>query len=137
MEPRIQYAQSKVKYTRLYADHQGVSHFQGLEFELAEADMAPPAAPLNVSAPFAVAQSLFASVPQNWDGGWHPAPRRQFWMQIAGELEVEAGDGEKRRLEPGNVVLLEDVSGKGHVTRVVGHGPAGGVFVQLRGSEGP
>ena len=132
MEPRIQYAQGKVKYTRLYADDQGISHFEDLEFELSKADIAPPAAPLNVSAPFAVAQCLFWSVPQNWDGGWHPAPRRQFWMQIAGELEVEAGDGERRRFGPGSVVLLEDVSGKGHVTRVVGHGPAGGVFVQLR-----
>ncbi len=132
MEPRIQYAQGKVKYTRLYADDQGISHFEDLEFELSEADIVPPAAPLNVSAPFAVAQCLFASVPQNWDGGWHPAPRRQFWIQIAGELEVEAGDGERRRFGPGSVVLLEDVSGKGHVTRVVGHGPAGGVFVQLR-----
>ena len=53
-------------------------------------------------------------------------------MQIAGELEVEAGDGERRRFGPGSVVLLEDVSGKGHFTRVVGHGSAGGVFVQLR-----
>ena len=132
MEPRIQYAQGQVKYTRLSADDQGISHFEDLEFALSEADFAPPAAPLNVSAPFAVAQCLFASVPQNWDGGWHPAPRRQFWMQIAGELEVEAGDGERRRFGPGSVVLLEDVSGKGHVTRVVGHGPAGGVFVQLR-----
>ena len=36
------------------------------------------------------------------------------------------------RFGPGSVVLLEDVSGKGHVTRVVGHGPSSGAFVQLR-----
>ncbi len=60
-----------MKYTRLYADDQGISHFEDLGFELSESDIAPPAAPLNVSAPFAVAQCLFASVPQNWDGGWH------------------------------------------------------------------
>ena len=121
-----------MKYTRLYADDQGISHFEDLEFELSEADFAPPAEPLNVSAPFAVEQCLFASVPQNWDGGWHPAPRRQFWMQIGGEVEVEAGDGERRRFGPGSVVLLEDVAGKGHVTRVVGHRPSSGAFVQLR-----
>lgn len=131
MEPQIQYAQGKVKYARLYADDQGISHFESLEFELSEDDFAPPAAPLNVSAPFAVAQCLFVSIPQNWDGDWHPAPNRQFWIQLAGELEVEAGDGERRRFGPGGVVLLEDVSGKGHVSRVVGDGQAGGVFVQL------
>ncbi len=132
MDPRIQYAQGNVKYTRLYADDHGISHFQGLEFDLSEADIAPPAAPLNVSSLFAAAQCLFASVPQNRDGGWHPAPRRQFWLQLAGELEIEAGDGERRRFRPGSIVLLEDVSGKGHVTRVVGDVPAGGAFVQLR-----
>ncbi len=121
-----------MKYTRLYADDQGVSHFEDLEFELSEADFAPPAVPLNVSTPFAVEQCLFASVPPNWDGGWHPAPRRQFWMQLAGEVEVKAGDGERRRFGPGSVVLLEDVSGRGHVTRIVGHGPSSGEFVQLR-----
>jgi hypothetical protein len=120
-----------VKYIRLYADDEGISHFEDLEFELSEADYAPPAAPLNVSAPVTVTQCLFFSVPQNWDGGWHPAPRRQFWMHLAGEIEVEAGDGERRRFGPGSVALVEDVSGEGHVSRVVGHGPAAGVFVQL------
>ena len=132
MEPRIKYAKSKVKYTRLYADDQGLSHFEDLEFELSESDFAPPAAPLNVSAPFAVEQCFFTSVPQDWDGAWHPAPHRQFWIQLAGELEVETGDGERRRFGPGSVVLLEDVSGKGHVSRVVGLRSARGVFVQLR-----
>ncbi len=77
-----------MNYTRLYADDQGLSHFEDLEIELSEADFAPPAAPLNVSAPIAVEQCHFTSVPQDWDGDWHPAPHRQFWIQLAGELEV-------------------------------------------------
>ncbi len=59
-----------MKYTRLYADDQGLSHFEDLEFELSESDFAPPAAPLNVSAPFAVEQCFFTSLPQDWDGAF-------------------------------------------------------------------
>lgn len=119
-----------MRYTRLHADRDGVSHFEDLEIELAPVDFAPPAGPLDVSAPVDTKQCLFASVPDGWEGDWHPAPRRQFWLQLAGQLEVEAGDGEVRRFAPGAVVLLEDVTGKGHVTRTVG-GSAMGAFVQL------
>jgi len=34
-------------------------------------------------------------------------------------LEVELSDGTKRRIGPGDLVLLEDTTGKGHVTRLV------------------
>jgi uncharacterized cupin superfamily protein len=39
---------------------------------------------------------------------------------LRGEVEVTASDGETRRLSPGGLLLLEDTTGKGHATRVVG-----------------
>ncbi len=51
---------------------------------------------------------------------WHCAPRRQYTITIAGELEVGVGDGTVRRLGPGTVLLAEDLTGQGHTTRVVG-----------------
>jgi hypothetical protein len=42
---------------------------------------------------------------------------------LRGEFEATASDGETRRFPPGAVLLLEDTTGKGHVTRVVGTGP--------------
>ena len=51
---------------------------------------------------------------------WHCAPRRQYTITIAGELEIGAGDGTVRRLGPGTVLLAEDLTGQGHTTRVVG-----------------
>ena len=47
-------------------------------------------------------------------------PRRQFVLGLVGELEVEVSDGEVRRFGPGSVILVEDTSGKGHLSRVVG-----------------
>ena len=51
---------------------------------------------------------------------WHPAPRKQFVMVLTGILEVEAGDGEKRKFTPGSVLLVTDVDGMGHRTQGVG-----------------
>ncbi|MEQ8663367.1 MAG: hypothetical protein RLW62_21330, partial [Gammaproteobacteria bacterium] len=62
----------------------------------------------------------FASLAAGYFGDWHPAPRRQYGLLLAGALEIETGDGETRRFERGSVFLLEDVSGQGHRTRVVG-----------------
>ncbi len=52
---------------------------------------------------------------------YHCAPRRQYTITIAGELEVGTGDGTVRRLGPGTVLLAEDLTGQGHTTRVVGN----------------
>ncbi len=51
---------------------------------------------------------------------FHCAPRRQYIITIAGELELGTGDGTVRRFGPGTVLLAEDLTGQGHTTRVVG-----------------
>ena len=54
---------------------------------------------------------------------WHPAPRRQFVITLAGEVEIGLADGSLHRFGPGHVTLAEDLTGKGHTTRVVGTQP--------------
>jgi hypothetical protein len=54
---------------------------------------------------------------------WHCAPRRQYSISLAGQAEIEVGDGTVVRVGPGDVVLAEDLTGQGHVTRVVGDQP--------------
>jgi quercetin dioxygenase-like cupin family protein len=51
---------------------------------------------------------------------WHTAPRRQFAINMTGELEVEITSGRRERIGAGDLVFLEDVTGKGHVTRALG-----------------
>ena len=51
---------------------------------------------------------------------WHCAPRRQYSIALSGSAEIEVGDGTVARVNPGDVVLAEDLTGQGHVTRVVG-----------------
>ena len=56
--------------------------------------------------------------------------RRQMHIYVEGEVEAEVSVGEVRRGSPGTVVLMEDTTGKGHKSRVVGDKPAV-IFVVL------
>jgi quercetin dioxygenase-like cupin family protein len=51
---------------------------------------------------------------------WHRAPRRQYVITLSGRGEIEAAGGKKITVGPGDIDLVEDTTGKGHITRVIG-----------------
>ena len=51
---------------------------------------------------------------------YHTAPRRQYVMNLSGIAEFETADGTVRRLNPGDVLIAEDVTGHGHIARSIG-----------------
>lgn len=108
-----------VHYVRVSTGTDGETHFsdETLSFQLV--DYAPPAPPISISEVFKTENISFISSPSGWHGDWHPAPRRQFILVLIGELEVQVSDGEVRRFGPGSFFLVEDIDGKGHVSRVV------------------
>jgi quercetin dioxygenase-like cupin family protein len=65
----------------------------------------------------------FRVAPAGYVLQWHCAPRRQYTITLAGEAEIEVGDGTVKRIGPGDVLLAEDLTGQGHITRVVGNQP--------------
>ena len=64
---------------------------------------------------------------------FHNAPRRQYVVMMSGQMEIEIGDGTKRVLDPGDVLVAEDLTGKGHVTRGIGEQPRVSLAVPLAG----
>ena len=44
----------------------------------------------------------------------HCAPRRQLVTLLEGQADIVTSDGTTSRFEPGALLLVEDVSGKGH-----------------------
>ncbi len=120
-----------MKYVRLYADRGGDSHFEDVEVSLSATGFAPPAPPIEVSAFSQARQFAFLRAPAGWFGDWHPAPARQFLVVLEGEFEVSTSDGDSRRFEAGAVLLVEDTTGKGHVTRVIGESSASAALTQL------
>ena len=113
-----------VKYHRIYADAQGGSHFDSMTVEQSLASGAPPAAPFYVSGDKPASKYRFYSFQPGWIGDWHPCPAHQFLALMSGSVEMETTDGTVRSLKPGDLVLLEDTSGKGRVKRNTGDGYA-------------
>ncbi len=62
---------------------------------------------------------------------WHPAPRRQFVIILSGRLEIGLGDGSTRAFGAGDARLVEDTTGRGHTTRVLGSEPCVTAIVPL------
>jgi hypothetical protein len=105
-----------MQYQRLYAGPDGETHFCDEQMDLTPTQVVAgvPSFPL-VSVP-ATAVSFLHVPAERPAPSWHPAPRRQF-MLFGVPVEVEVSDGERRTLGPGDVLLVEDTSGKGHITR--------------------
>ena len=61
----------------------------------------------------------------------HPAPRRQYGFVHKGTMEIGLGDGTLHRFKPGDILLLENTTGQGHTTRVIGDEPVILALVQL------
>ena len=111
---------TKVTNHRIYADSQGDSHFDAVTVEQSLARTAPPAVPFYISEDRPASRYRFYSFEPGWIGDLHPAPTRQFLALMSGAVEMETTDGMVRRFGPGDLVLLEDTSGKGHLTRNIG-----------------
>jgi quercetin dioxygenase-like cupin family protein len=110
---------NNAKYVRLYTDENGESHFTEANVGLSPTDFAPPAPPLGVSDGYDAERMIFVGGPTGWAGDWHVAPKRQFVICLTGEFEITASDGESRAFRSGDILLLEDVTGKGHKTRII------------------
>jgi quercetin dioxygenase-like cupin family protein len=62
----------------------------------------------------------FTSWPPGHFMDFHPAPRHQLVITLQGEMEIGLEDGTTERFGPGDVLIAEDLQGKGHTLRVTG-----------------
>ena len=62
---------------------------------------------------------------------WHPASRRQYVITLSGRGEIELTGGKKIPIGPGHILLAEDVTGKGHISRGVGTEDRISLFIPL------
>ena len=110
-----------MKFIRLYTGDDGETHCE--EKDVAEMPALP--APQNAT------RVAFNSSPPGYFSDWHPAPRRQYVITLAGEAEIGLKDGSTYRLKAGDVNLAEDTTGGGHTTRVVSDVPRISVQIPL------
>jgi hypothetical protein len=118
-------------YVRLYSDASGESHFEDVELDLASTDYTPSAPPLFLSDIKATTQFRFMQTPSGWTSDWHTSSARTMFFVLAGEWEVTASDGESRTFSAGSALLVEDMTGKGHASRVTSEEGSLAAMVEL------
>jgi mannose-6-phosphate isomerase-like protein (cupin superfamily) len=101
--------------TRLYTGADGQSHAEDTEVAWRPAQLR---AELKDSESVNVTAAQFLRWPRGFVWAGHPASRRQYVVIVSGRGEVDVVGGRKVQLAPGRVLLAEDVTGKGHTTRV-------------------
>ena len=66
---------------------------------------------------------------------YHNAARIQYVVHLEGISEIEVADGTIKRLNPGDILIAQDTTGHGHITRGIGQGIRVSMNVPLE--EGP
>lgn len=103
-----------VKVTRIYTGADGKTKVE--EFEI---PLRPRNAGSDLSTSVAVTALQVRRTTPEYFVDWHPAPRRQLVVTLRGESEIELEGGRKIRLGPGHILLAEDITGQGHISRAV------------------
>jgi len=74
---------------------------------------------------------VFRETGGDYNYDFHTAPRRQYVVNLEGEVEIEVGDGTKRVLRSGDILLAEDTTGQGHISRAVAGKRRKSLFITL------
>ena len=98
----------------LYEDEHGQSHFRDIEVEWISEGRGGK---LSVRLP--ATGIIFRQVQPDYELDWHPAPRRQYIINLAAGVEITASDGETRIIGAGEVIFVEDISGDGHISKAI------------------
>jgi len=61
----------------------------------------------------------FGRNPAKYVNDWHNAPRRQYIINLDAGVQITASDGESRKIGAGEVILVEDTTGKGHLSKAL------------------
>lgn len=113
-------------YTRLFSDEQGESRFEEIEVDMTESG------PVGyLSDTFKVKELQFRLNEADYDWGFHNVPDRQFIILLDGEIEITSSLGQARTFKGGDILLVEDVHGKGHKTRNVSREVRKSIFIRL------
>jgi hypothetical protein len=100
----------------LYEDDKGTSHFRELDVDWSEQLYT-----LRTTKRIPVKSLFFVESPADYDLDWHTAPRKQYIINLDAAVQITAGDGESREIGIGQVILVEDTNGQGHLSKVIGN----------------
>ena len=129
----------KIQYWHLWTDVEGISRQTQCtmdHFDLKS--IQPPAEPQWQGEKTSGAMSILVTIlPVGWIGAWHENPKPQWIIPLSGRWFVEAMDGSRVEMGPGELSFggdqnCRETGGKrGHRSGAVGDAPAALMIVQL------
>ena len=108
-----------MKVTRFYAGSDGESHFDEVEIPITDKVQDAAGGTILRSQEYPSPGVAFLELPAVYVGPRHNAPGLLVIAMLSGDMEVETSDGERRRWGPGEVYVANDVTGNGHITRII------------------
>lgn len=115
-----------MKITRIFSDKKGESHFEDLEIPLIDKGEIG-----FLSENFEVKKLQFRKVSADYDYDFHHAPQKQFIVLLDGGVEIQTSLGEIRQFQTGEILLVEDTTGKGHKTKNLEKQERTSLFIHL------
>lgn len=115
-----------MKVTRIFSDEQGESHFEDLEIPLVDQGEIG-----FLSEDVEVKKLQFRKVSADYDYDFHHAPQKQYIILLDGGVEIETSLGEVRQFQTGEILLVEDTTGKGHKTKNLEKRERTSLFIHL------
>lgn len=97
---------------RIYSDANGDSHFEDVVVPLTDKGLVG-----KLSEAVPAKAIIFREVESSYNWDFHPAPQRQYIILLDGEIEIETSLNDKRTFKGGDILLVEDTTGKGHRTK--------------------
>ena len=104
-----------VTMTHLYTGSDGQTHADEIEAKF------QPGSSYDVFKLMAISGAELHRATPGTVQDWHTAPRRQYVITLSGEGELEVAGGKKIHVGPGHIELVEDTTGKGHITKAIGN----------------
>lgn len=123
---RADEAAKTMTVVRIYTGADNQSHFEDLKVPLKSSGKIGFISELTKATGL-----VFRETGGDYNYEFHTAPRRQYVVNLEGEVEIEVGDGSKRVLRSGDILLAEDTTGQGHISRAVNGKPRRSLFITL------
>ena len=102
------------------ADERGETHFGVQDIPARELAVGPPPNPTGQMSDLGTVTTMSViSFRAGTEAPAHNAPQPYVVIVLSGEGEVVTSDGEARRFRAGELLLCNDLAGKGHVTRAI------------------
>jgi len=116
----------RVRVTKVFTNANGDSEFGSFEVNMADNG---PIGFLSKTMP--TTGIILRETPSSYNFDWHPAPRRQFIVNLDAPVKITTSVGQERVFGIGEVFFVEDTTGKGHKSQAVAGQTRRSVFIPV------